>query len=65
MFLPLYDAFHLSRAAKAKIPGGRPVFPEVGPDATPEDVLARHGLRPGRRAISMRPRALQLVTWER
>ncbi|MGD0025853.1 MAG: dihydrofolate reductase, partial [Xanthobacteraceae bacterium] len=32
MFLPLYDAFHLSRARNAKIPGGRPVFAEVGPN---------------------------------
>ena len=29
----------------AKIPGGRPVFNEVGPNATPEDVLMRHGLK--------------------
>jgi hypothetical protein len=41
--------FHLSRAAHAKIPGGRLVFTEVGPHATPEDVLARHGLKPGPR----------------
>ena len=45
LFLPLYDAFHLSRAAKAKIPGGLAVFTEVGPNATPEDVLARHGFQ--------------------
>ncbi len=30
MFLPLYDAFHLSRAADAHIPGGRPVFTRLG-----------------------------------
>lgn len=65
MFLPLYDAFHLSRAAKAKIPGGRPVFEEVGPNTTPEDVLARHGLRPGpRRDLDARA-GVSEVTWER
>ena len=47
LFLPLYNAFHLSRAANAKIPGGLAVFTEVGPNATPEDVLSRHGLKPG------------------
>src|SRR6266851_2271202 len=49
MFLPRYDSFHLSRAANAKIPGGRPVFNEVRPVATPEDVLIRHGLKAGPR----------------
>src|ERR1700734_2775044 len=49
LFLPLYDAFHLSRAANAKISGGIPVFTEVGPNATPEDVLSRRGLKAGPR----------------
>ena len=40
LFLPLYDAFHLTRAARANIPDGRPVFSQVGPHKTPEDVLA-------------------------
>ena len=32
LFLGLgYDAFHLSRAAKASLPGGRPVFPGIPP----------------------------------
>jgi dihydrofolate reductase len=64
-FLPLYDAFHLSRAANAKIPGGLPVFPEVGPNATPEDVLARHGLRPGPRRVLDATAGVSVVTWER
>lgn len=64
-FLPLYDAFHLSRAERAAIPGGLPVFTEVGPNATPEDVLSRHGLRPGPRR-SLDPAAgVSVVTWER
>lgn len=65
MFLPLYDAFHLSRAARAKIPGGRPVFAEVGPHATPEDVLARHGLKPGPRRELDHEANISVVTWER
>jgi dihydrofolate reductase len=64
-FLPLYDAFHLSRAANATIPGGLPVFTEVGPHATPADVLARHGLRPGASRDLDAAAAVSVVTWER
>ncbi len=47
LFLAIgYDAFHLSRAGKVYLPGGRPVFPGVGP-RSPEDLLAAHGLKPG------------------
>jgi dihydrofolate reductase len=65
LFLPFYDAFHLSRAARAKIPGGLPVFDEVGPCATPEDVLARHGLEPGSRRVLDAAACVTVVTWER
>src|ERR1700730_7191976 len=41
MFLDRYDVFHLSRAPNVRLPGGRPVFPEV-PTRTPEEVLASH-----------------------
>ncbi len=53
MFLPRYDAFHLSRAAEARLPGGRPVFPQV-PERTPEELLRSHGLRPGSQRIARR-----------
>ena len=43
MFLHCYDVFHLSRAPDVRLPGGRPVFPEV-PTRTPEEVLASHDL---------------------
>ena len=47
LFLEIgFDAFHLSRAGKVLIPGGRPVFPQV-PGRTPEEVLTEHGLVPG------------------
>ena len=65
LFLPLYDGFHLSRAANAKIPGGLPVFTEVGPNATPEDVLSRRGLKPGPRRDLDAAAGVTLVTWRR
>jgi dihydrofolate reductase len=65
LFLPLYDSFHLSRAANARIPGGLPPFTEVGPNATPEDVLARHGLKPGPRRDLDASAGVSLVTWQR
>jgi dihydrofolate reductase len=64
LFLPLYHAFHLTRAAHAKIPGGRPLFAQVGAHATPEDVLAGHGLRPGRRRDLDAAAGIALTTWE-
>ena len=64
-FLPLYDAFHLSRAANSTLPGGLPVFTEVGPHLTPDDVLARHGLRPGARRDLDSAAGVSVVTWER
>jgi dihydrofolate reductase len=65
LFLPLYDAFHLSHAARARIPGGLTVFTEVGPNATPEAVLARHGLRPGPRRDLDAEAGISVVTWQR
>ena len=44
LFLTIgYDAFFLSRTG-ASVPRGRPVFPGVGRDRTPEDVLKMNGL---------------------
>ena len=65
MFLPLYNTFHLSHAPHAKIPGGRPVFDEVGPMTTPEDVLARHGLRPTERRDLDPAAGVTVVKWVR
>ena len=65
LFLPRYDAFHLTRAENAKIPGGRPVFPEVGPNSSAEEVLARRGLKPGPRRDVDAAAGITLVTWER
>jgi dihydrofolate reductase len=47
LFLKIgFAAFHLSRADKLVLPGGRPVFPEV-PAKTPQELLTEHGLKPG------------------
>jgi dihydrofolate reductase len=65
MFLDVgYEAFHLSRANKVRLPGGRPVFPQV-PAQTPEDVLASHGLHPGERRVLDARADASLVTWTR
>jgi dihydrofolate reductase len=65
MFLPRYGAFHLSHAAHAKVPGGRPVFSAVGPHATPEDVLMQHGLKAGPRRELDPAAGVSEVTWAR
>jgi hypothetical protein len=64
MFLDIYDIFHLSRAPNVRLPGGRPVFPEV-PAQTPEAVLARHGLEPGEQQVLDRTEGVTLVSWGR
>lgn len=64
LFLPRYDAFHLTRAENARLPGGRPVFPDV-PAHTPEDVLARHGLAAGPRRNLDAAEGVSVVTWRR
>jgi dihydrofolate reductase len=65
LFLPLYDTFHLTRAANAKIPNGRPVFSRVGPHKTPEDVLTDAGLRPGSRQNLDAAAGITLTDWTR
>jgi dihydrofolate reductase len=63
LFLDIgFDAFHLSRAGKVLIPGGRPVFPEV-PARTPEQVLTEYGLTPGPVRVLDDQAQATLVTW--
>jgi len=64
LFLPRFDAFHLTRAP-ARIPGGRPVFPQTSPPATPEEILTAHGLNPGLRRDIDAAAGITLTTWER
>jgi dihydrofolate reductase len=63
-FLNRYDVFYLSRAPAVRLPGGRPVFPEV-PGRTPEEVLARNGLEPRQKRILDVERAVAVVEWRR
>jgi dihydrofolate reductase len=66
LFLKIgYDAFHLSRVAKVRLPGGRPVFPEIGPHRTPEAVLADHGLKAGPMRVLDEAAGVTLVSWRR
>ena len=64
LFLDRYDTFYLSRAPGVRLPGGRPVFPEV-PAKTPEEVLTQHGLEPGQRQILDMEKGLAVVSWKR
>ena len=63
MFLDIgYDVFHLTRADHVRLPGGRPVFPQV-PAMAPEDVLLRYGLQPGPARLLDAEKNVKLVTW--
>jgi dihydrofolate reductase len=64
MFLDRYDLFHLTRAPNVRLPGGRPVFPDV-PSRTPEEVLASHGLYEERREELDPASGLAMATWQR
>jgi dihydrofolate reductase len=64
LFLDRYRTFYLSRAPGVRLPGGRPVFPEV-PAKTPEAVLTQHGLEPGQRQILDMEKDLAVVSWYR
>jgi hypothetical protein len=58
-----FDAFHLSRAGKVLIPGGRPIFPEV-PGLSPEQVLSGRGLLPCPVRVLDAEAEATLVTWQ-
>jgi dihydrofolate reductase len=59
-----YDAFHLSTASQAMLPGGRPVFPGIPPHAA-EELLTQHRLTPGPARVIDASHGLSLVTWSR
>ncbi|MEA2936212.1 MAG: hypothetical protein QOD74_2858 [Variibacter sp.] len=60
-----YDAFHLTRANKARLPGGHPVLPDISTSRSPEDVLRERGLRAGPLRLIDPGAGLTLVTWTR
>lgn len=64
LFLDIgYDAFHLTRADHVRLPGGRPVFPQV-PASTPEEVLRERGYKPGQARLLDAEKNVRLVTWK-
>jgi dihydrofolate reductase len=64
LFLDLgYDAFHLTRANRVRLPGGRPVFPGV-PARRPEELLAMRGLAAGPAQVLDPESDVALVTWQ-
>jgi dihydrofolate reductase len=64
LFLDRYSIFYLSRAPAVRLPGGRPVFPDV-PAQTPEQVLTQHGLTPGPPQMLDAEKGLSVVSWYR
>ncbi|HWF96624.1 MAG TPA: dihydrofolate reductase [Xanthobacteraceae bacterium] len=64
MFLSDYDIFYLTRPPGVRLPGGRPVFPQV-PQQTPEEVLASHGLAPSLPQVLDAASGLSVVSWRR
>ncbi|WP_158818263.1 dihydrofolate reductase [Methylocapsa sp. S129] len=66
LFLEIgYDAFHLSRARNAKLPGGTPVFSQVRSGRSTHEVLARAGLEPGPTQVLDEVNAVSVVKWTR
>jgi dihydrofolate reductase len=63
-FLPRYDVFHLSRAGRARIPGGLPVFPGI-PPKTPEELLQQHGMYPSPVELLDAKADVTVTTWQR
>jgi dihydrofolate reductase len=59
-----YDVFYLSCVPGVRLPGGRPVFPDV-PARTPDNVLASHGLKAGAPEILDARTGATLVAWRR
>jgi hypothetical protein len=60
-----YTAFHMSRVAGVRLPGGVPVFPGIGPDRSPERILAEAGLKAGPQRVLDAAKGATLVTWHR
>ncbi len=64
LFLDWFDAFHLTHAPGVRLPGGRPVFPDV-PRRRPQDVLAEHSMRADTPRMLDATHHLSVVTWRR
>jgi len=58
-----FDAFYLCRAANVTLPGGVTVFPQVGADCSPEDVLEQFGYEAGPVQTLDEANAVTFVVW--
>jgi hypothetical protein len=64
MFLDRYDTFWLSQAPHVRLPGGHPCFPGV-PERSPQEILAAHGLTPGKPKILDAAHDVSVTPWRR
>lgn len=64
MFMDRYDIFWLSLAPRVRLPGGEPCFPGVG-KRSPQDVLAAHGLKPGKSLTLDAANDVSVTPWRR
>ena len=64
MFMDRYDTFWLSMAPKVRLPGGEPCFPGV-PARTPQEILAAHGLKPGKAEMLDPAGGVNVTPWRR
>jgi len=64
MFMDRYDTFWLSQAANVTLPGGEPVFSGV-PKQTPQQILSRHGLKPGPSLVLDAENGVTVTPWQR
>jgi hypothetical protein len=64
MFMDRYDTFWLSQASRVRLPGGEPVFSGV-PRLTPQEVLAHHGLMPGKSQVLDEANGVTVTPWQR
>ncbi len=64
LFLALgFDAFHLSRAQRVRLPEGIPVFSEVLAGKSADAILAAHGMAPAQRETLDRDAGVSLTVW--
>lgn len=64
LFMDDYDTFWLSQAHRVALPGGTGAFPGV-PPLSPQDVLARHGLRAGETRVLDAAQDVDVTAWRR
>jgi len=64
-FLPLLSAFHLSRAHRIRLPGGRGLFSAVERGEKAEDVLRGAGFADEAPMMIDRSAAVDLTIWRR